>query len=638
LIAARRDIGKTLPLKIISIQTALLCLLLTMTWALTHHYVLSGDGELYAFQAMARTVPALRHDVYLASTSQDQFTLFSPLFSWAIRWFGLLNGAAILFVLCTVSLFAAAWAMARALWDGTIAWLAVAMLVVTVAGYGGSGVFHCAENYLTARSLAEALVVSSLALRYLGHPRLSWGVALLAAFIHPLMALPGLLLLTCLSVSWPLALLGAIVGIALILAIEAMASLASHPWNAFSIMDDQWLEVVRERSQFLFLKYWKLSDWEMHARILMSLAIGALSSEDANLRRLCAASAIVGVTGLIIALIAGSLGPVPILIQGQAWRWFWVTGFVSVLMILPSAFRLWKGGGCGPACATLLVAGWTFSRVDGSLLVAAALCLWALRRHMAQAMQRVLIVLSFALIAALLVWTIANIWSACTTPLGARAGEPMIIERLRGIYALPTAALALFALAWKWMGSNHSGPVTAASGVLMIVVCAFAMKGSFSRPSTAGTDAEIEAFSDWRAAIPATSNVLLVPTRNSAGFVWFSLQRPSYLSVNQSAGVVFSPITAGEIRRRSQVLLPIMEPDWRLLSQNTLLKQGRKLEGQTRPLTAERLVAICTDPQLGFVIAKESLGFGAQTHTKPGEWQGWNLYDCRQVHSSDTAV
>lgn len=606
-----------------------------MTWALTHHYALSGDGELYAFQAMARVIPALNADIYLASTSQDQYTLFSPLFAWAMHWFGLLNAAAGLFALCTVSLFAAAWALAREIWDSRIAWLSVAMLVMAVAGYGAYGVFHSAENYLTARSMAEALVVTSLALRYRGYSGLSWAIALLGLFIHPLMALPGLLLLTCLSVSGPLSLLAAAAGIVLALAIEGIATMATHAWNAFSIMDGQWLEVVRERSQFLFLKYWHLSDWEMHARILLCLAISALSSDDARLRRLCASAALVGVTGLIIALIASSLGPTPILLQGQAWRWFWVTGFVSVLTILPTALRLWKGGGCGAVCATLLVAGWTFSPINGTFLVAAALCLWSLRGHVQPPTQKLLWVLSFLLIAAILAWTVANIWSVCSTPLGTKTDEPVLIERLRSVYALPTAALALYVLGWKGIRTSHSAYVSGVAGVLLLTICAFAMRGSFSRPSTVGTRAEIEAFSDWRDAIPATSNVLLVPTRNSAGFVWFSLQRPSYLSVNQAAGVVFSPITSREIRRRSQILLPIMEPDWMLLSQNTLVDQGKRLDAQTRPLTPERLVAICADLQLGFVVAKEFLGFDARTHTQPGEWKGWHLYDCRRVRQPD---
>ena len=587
---------------------------------------------------MARIIPSLRADVYLASTSQDQFTLFPLLFAWAIRSFGLLNAAVALFALCSVALYSAAWTLIRELWDGRTAWFSLVMLVVAVAGYGAYGVFQCAENYLTARSMAEALVVASLALRMRQNVKLSWAIATLAMFIHPLMALPGLLLLFCLSVSLPLSLATAAAGIVLALALEGLATAVGFTSGELSIMDGQWLEVVRERSQFLFLRYWKLSDWEMHVRTLLSLAITVASADDARVRRLCMAAAVVGVTGLAIALIACSLGPIPILLQGQAWRWFWVTGVVAVLTVMPTALRLWKDGGCGSVSATLLVAGWTFSPTNGTGLLAVAFCLWQLRGRVHSPTQNVLRLLSFLLIAAIISWTVANVCSVCFGPVGTTGGESFLMEKLRSVYALPTAALAVYGLLWGILHTDRPAYVNAAIGALLLTLCVFAMKGSFSQRSTVGTAAEVEAFSDWRAVIPATSNVLLVPTGNSAGFVWFSLQRPSYISVSQAAGVVFSPVTSQEIRRRSQVLLPIMEPNWKLLSQNTFVAQGGKLADQTHPLTAPRLIEICADRQLGFVIAKEFVGFDARTHALPGEWKGWNLYDCRRVRQSDSSA
>jgi hypothetical protein len=74
-----------------------------------------------------------------------------------------------------------------------------------------------------------------------------------------------------------------------------------------------------------------------------------------------------------------------------------------------------------------------------------------------------------------------------------------------------------------------------------------------------------------------------------------------------------------------------MDPDWRILTQITQQAHGKKAENLTRPLTSKALVQICSDPQLGFVIAKESLGFGSISHTHVGAWKDWNLYDCRRV-------
>ena len=125
--------------------------------------------------------------------------------------------------------------------------------------------------------------------------------------------------------------------------------------------------------------------------------------------------------------------------------------------------------------------------------------------------------------------------------------------------------------------------------------------------------------------------------RNSAGFAWFTLERPSYLTVDQSSGVVFSRATALEVRRRSQVLLPLMDPDWRLLSNMTQVhSEGGKSSTSVRPLTRERLTSVCRDQQLNFVVAEENIGFEPKRHARPGG-RDWYLYDCRVVNDAPSA-
>jgi hypothetical protein len=169
--------------------------------------------------------------------------------------------------------------------------------------------------------------------------------------------------------------------------------------------------------------------------------------------------------------------------------------------------------------------------------------------------------------------------------------------------------------------------------VLLVASLAVILPGTFRQLATVGTPAEIAQFAEWRSTIPPTSNVLVVPTKNSASFVWFTLGKPSYLSVDQSAGVVFSRATALEIRRRAEVLAPIMEPDFRIRSQMAQEARGIKLGDQTRPLTSQSLAQICGDPLLGFVVAKEELGFDSLRQTHSGTWKNWNLYDCRRVRA-----
>lgn len=615
--------------------TISLTLMLVALWALTHRYQgFARDGELYAVQAMAKIHTNLNADLYLENNSQDRYTIFSRIYASFINSFGLQNAELLLFVVCTAWFLAAAWTLARELSNADTAWLAVAMLVTTVGYYGAYAIFHYSESYLTARSMAEALVVTSLVAHFRGWRHLGLGTAVGALFIHPLMALPGVLLLICLWLPVRQAILGAAAGVLATLGI-ALTAVTGH---FLTIIDAPWLEVVTERSQFLFLNYWKGNDWELHARPFLCLTLSALVIGDERIKRLCIGAALVGAAGLAVAFIAGALGPVAILLQGQAWRWFWVTGFVSVLLLAPTALRLWHDAKCGPICATLIISGWTFAPVDGTAVIALALFLWSLRSRIDSSTARQLRWAGFILIAVVVVWILANSWSLVTSPPVESGRETLMINRLRSVSGLQLSVVLFFGLFWYWIRSIRTvwGPALVA--VFLTVASLLILPGSFKQIGTVGSRSEIEEFADWRNAIPPTSNVLIVPTRKSASFAWFTLGRPSYLSVDQSSGVVFSRATAFEVRRRSEVLLPIADPDWKILSQITQESHGKKLENLTRPLTSKSLAEICGDSKLGFVIAKERLGFDSIQHTHVGAWKDWNLYDCRRVRSSAPAA
>src|ERR1700686_1464055 len=120
-----------------------LALMLATLWLLMRGYHgLTGDAQIYAFQALARIHPQLTTDLYLQNVSQDQFTIFSPLYAWFIGFLSLEDAARLLTVFFTVWLLAAAWSFARAIAGRDVAWLAVAFLLIIPGDYGGSGVFQ----------------------------------------------------------------------------------------------------------------------------------------------------------------------------------------------------------------------------------------------------------------------------------------------------------------------------------------------------------------------------------------------------------------------------------------------------------------------------------------------------------------
>jgi hypothetical protein len=614
---------------------AALTLMLVILWLLMHRYGgLTSDAKLYAVQALARIHPALANDLYLQNNSQDRYTIFSSLYASLIGLFGLQQAAASLTVLLTVWFLAAAWHLADELSNRDTAWLAVAVLVVTVGSYGAYDVFNFSENYLTARSLAEALVVTAFACHFKGMPRLGLSIAVGALLVHPLMALPGLLLLVCLWLPLRLGVLAAAAGILTVLGVALAAVHVSSIARFITVVDAGWLEIVRQRSQFVFLQLWSFSDWGRNARPFVSLTLSAIAIPDERIRKLSAVAIIVGISGLAVAAIAGLIGPVALLLQGQAWRWVWVTGFVGALLMVPTVFRVWEDERCGALGAILIVAGWSFADVDSTTCLSLALILWLVRAHISDRSARYLRWTAVAFGIVIAAWILANSWTITSSPFHA-GREPLPIQRIRSIAGLQIPALVLFFAFWYWIRSGR--PLSVVSGVCLALLgtSLFIFPASFSQIGSIGSASEIEEFADWRGKIPAASNVYVANGKDSGAFAWFTLGRPSYLSIDQSAGVIFSRATAFEVERRSAFLLPLMDPDWKLLSrirERASAKDKSRLPA-LRTLTSAGLIEICRDSNLGYLIAQEDVGFEPVRHNHSGLWNGWNLYDCADVRN-----
>ncbi len=609
-------------------------------WLLTHRYQgLAKDARIYAVQALSKIHPALATDLYLQNTSQDRYTVFSPFYAHVIRLIGLPDAARVLTVLFAAGFLAAAGNMAKTLVGSDEAWLAVGTLIITVGAYGSYGVFHFSEDYLTARSAAEALIATALAIRARGSTRLALVVACAALLVHPLMALPGVLLLIFLNVPTWVATCLCLSGIALTVAIALVATFVPAARTVVPIMDADWLHIVTERSQFLFLQLWSARDWELNLRPFAALALSALVFEDARIRKLCVAAAMVGASGLIVAMVAGRWGPVALLVQGQAWRWVWITAFISAILLLPTALRLWKDQPCGPLCALLLVAAATMSVGHAPVLAWVALALFLVRARLAPAAdysRAVAVLLGLALVG----WELAHALTAVPAATNALVGAPVSTESTSLLLQAGTLAALRFPLAisllltWQLVRTAGSRWIPNSCGAVCGVACLLLIPVAFAKNDVMAAASQAVAFDDWRTAIPAAATVYVANGQDAASFAWFTLQRANYLSLDQSAGVVFSRATALEVQRRSRILLPLMAEDWKLLSANRAAHSpGGKGTPRRTPLTAKSLVSLCSDPELGFLIAREDVGFDPVRHRQPGLWKDWNLYDCGHVRS-----
>jgi hypothetical protein len=592
---------------------------------LTHRYKgLGGDAELYAVQALAKIHSNLAGDLFLQNNSQDRYTFFSPLYAWFIRWLGLRGAAMTLVIALKIWFFAAAWAVAHELFGRRSAFLSTALVMVIAGSYGGYSVFNYSEDWLTARTLAEPMVITAVWLYFRNFKTGAFLLAIAAFFVHPLIALPGLALLLSLWMPLTITAAGAVLGVAAALGAALYALHQPPDVGALSVMDADWLEVVRERSVFLFPQLWPATDWAMNALPFVSLAISAMVLRDSRIQKLSTAVALVGATGLVVGLIAGTIGPLGIFLQGQAWRWVWITRFTAVILLAPTLSKLWRQEKCGRLCAVLTVLGWTLSPVYSVACLMTVLILWATRHYVTDSVAGYFRWIAIALAGVVLAWIVAQSWSIVSSPAAVSGLEPVLVTNLRNILGLGVISMAL---AWSLVycaDGTASRALPAALSLVLLICCLLLYPGAFRVDMPAVSAEQIAEFSDWRRSIAPDDTVFVVPAHNSATFAWFTLERPSYLTVDQSAGVVFSRATALEVRRRSNVLLPLMEPDWRLLSEK--VKKG------ARVLTRDSLIGICSDPKLRFVVAREYLGFDPITHTHVGNWKDWNLYDCRRVH------
>jgi len=616
-------------------RTAALLLLLVALWALTHRYLgFDGDAKLYAVQALARIHPGLSHDLFLQNVSQDRFTLFSPFYAWCIDLFGLQYAELAFTIVFKVWFLTAAWSLARVFSSRRAAFLTVALVIILPAGYGAFRVFQYSEDWLTARSLAEALVITSLALHFRGKRISGLLIATAAMFVHPLMALPGLLLLACLWTPAKTSIIGAAAGILMALALAFASVLLPSVAHVFTIMDTDWLQMAHERSQFLFLQLWSVDDWKLNARPFVTLIISALALTNPRIRKLCVAAMIVGATGLAVAFTSSLIGPVAVLIQGQAWRWVWVTSFIAVLLLVPTAAAVWRNNRCGPLCAILLACGWAFPVVDGAFFVSLALAIWLVRDRLTARADLYLKLAAAALSAVILCWAIANCWNDVGSGHTVSSHDPRVITALKNIMDVTVISVLTATAITYWIEKSRSALGLGTICVALLALSAVVLPGAYKDVGHIGVGVGATEFANWRSAIPADSNVLVVPSPVSAAFAWFILERPSYLSTDQSSGVVFSRQTELEIRRRSVVVLPLWDTNWRLRSRMHAPKSGSTNPlSSYRPLTRNSLIRVCHDPKLNFVIAKENVGFDPMPHSRNDSWKDWKLYDCRRVNS-----
>lgn len=613
----------TIPLSVIIFNKKFIVFWIALSlWFISRPYLgIRHDGVFYALQALFQIEPEIySYDLFFAYGSQNQYTLFSLIYATVVEIFGLERAVRILTELGLLAWFMGAVAFVRVLpfWIGMTSLL----LIATVpANYGSHFLLSYGENFLTARLYAEALSLAGLAGWLNG--RLIWGsLAFIAAvLIHPIMALPaliiGLSLVIPFTVWWKG--LAAAAGVGVILGFIGISPFT----GLVQPMDDVWWNFTVSRSPFVFLHTWQWVGFSQALFTAVVMGVAWRILPEGPLCHLARGTLVCITSAFALAYVGGSVLKLPLIAGLQLWRILWI-GQITVLLLVPALITItWRDVFwrklmvLGLASALLLD---TESQGMYSLLVVAVAILGAgfLPDHYKPPFW-VWLLLSLVLL-------LIGLFGILNLLVNIEMRSLLQQKTQWYIYLThPLSALALLSSCyWLFKQDRIYKPyiwigAAIAAGLLTSALLTWDQTSSGLRYEAPNRQAVI---APVKARIPPNAIVYWVGELENT---WFWLGRANYLSFHQSAGSVFSRGNAVEALRRSEY---VQEASWQ---DSNYQWDAHPQTTSQQPFTELALTQVCQDPILGYVITKDYLIKPPMLRFKD-PYTGFNyaLYDCQQ--------
>jgi hypothetical protein len=588
-------------------------------WMVQHRYAdITHDAMLYALLALARLHPdTLPYDIFLRFGSQDQFTIFSPVFAVMIRHFELAPAAAIMTFLSQAALCGCAWLVARRFMSPASALLGTGLLLALPGFYGSGHLFSYTEDFLTARLPAAALALASLAAALSGRMKVALGCIVAAMLIHPIIACAGVVMLLATFAAAPRPRLAATVAAALVLV--ALLAAVLVPLGPFARFDGEWLNLITGVTRYLFISNWSLDDWVRLGIAVAVLLLGSLFAAQPLLRTVCACTIICACSAIVMNWIWCDLLHVILPTRMQPWRWVWMTAALSVLLSPVIVTESWNSGSTLQRAALIFIGSSLLLRADSGAaitLVLACLCTVLARLHPQFKYGRYALSCAFASLAFAVGLAIADGLPAAIPLAGALLAVWLIRE-------LSQASL------WR------ASVLAAAAAVACLAVAPGAVR-SWTRFQY--TPALRAAYAQWRARLPVQAEVFWP---ESPVGVWYLLDRPSYWSAPQMAGFVFSRPAAVELDRRVAAVRDALRSSGTYTGPardpNSVKPVRSWVPGTLESLDSSGLPILCADPNLGYLVTSRRLGPTAMPPVTPNPARpNWHyyIYDCGDYRGS----
>jgi hypothetical protein len=301
------------------------------------------DGLVYTAEALRRLEPHnFAPDLFFLGQSQGDFSVFGWVYATAIQTWGLNFGAFVLATLGRLAWGVAVVGLAATLWPRPQGhrWLAcLTLMLLLPSTYSAYDSFQYGSPDITSRTSAELWVLLALVCHWRQRPAWAWGCAVLAALLHPLMALPALALLL-LQARPRVRHVGLALGIT---GLGLGAALGIPPLDRMTLtFDPDWWTVVDALVGYILVQHWSALTLLKVSGLAALLLHSATVHPDARLRRL--SRHLLVLLGLMLGLWVGACLTQNVLgVQLQLWRVLWLCQLLAPALWLSSlpAWRTW---------------------------------------------------------------------------------------------------------------------------------------------------------------------------------------------------------------------------------------------------------------------------------------------------------
>ncbi len=505
------------------------------------------DSTLYLGQALLYLNKiTFSKDLFFQFGSQAKFTLFPELIGTlltSIRPDHLFLAATllakILFLMSSASLIKAIYQ------DKLYNPYALFCLIIIPSYYGSYWIFSYNESFFTGRSIAEPLAIWSLSYLIRGRTKKAAATFLLSALIHPLQAIPVLLagwfyLVKCRKIKYATPVL-----VACIIISATKLEIAPQLLNQY---DETWKEWILEPNKHVFLREWGLVAWTYISLdfIIIGLAFKLLEKRE---REIAFSFVLAAAFGLFISLLTADILEIVSFTGAQLWRAHWTLHWLAVSLCPILFFHLAANDKkkiiilAFAITNTYLPSDSFWTPLASILSIFVFFTIKQIRAHAREVFENALVL---ALIFGILLTTATSV-NRIIQFNNISLGELRIDSIL-----LKSPFFVFFALALLpyIKGSDFTKKITIIAGTLSLSVFAYALVNFDSRSQWTRL-IESSSFKQPFHNIPKAAQVYW--PEELLG-IWLVINRPSYITDQQQAGLLFNRQTAEEAYRRRQAL------------------------------------------------------------------------------------